>query len=76
LSYKDGMDAGNGKFWNLGDTLHLIQIAVLLISLGVIYEKFDIFTSQVTTHTRQLDRIEHYLSSKDSHYWDASRKSE
>lgn len=55
---------------NLGDILHVLQIAVMLIAIGIAYEKFDIFTTQVGTHTQQLNRIEHYLSSKDSHYWD------
>jgi hypothetical protein len=66
----------NGRSWNLGDILHLVQIAVLLISIGIAYEKFDIFTSQVSVHTQQLNRIEHYLSSKDSEYWNHSEHDE
>lgn len=66
----------NGKNLNLGDVLHLAQIAVLLISIGIVYEKFDAFTLQVSTHTRQLNRIEHYLSSKDPEYWTHAEKDE
>lgn len=66
---------GDGK-WNMGDGLHLLQIAILLIAIGVAYEKFDENTKVTGTHTEQLNRIEHYLSSKDSRYWDESRKNE
>ena len=66
----------NGRGWNLGDALHIVQIAVLLISIGIVYEKFDIFTAQVSIHTQQLNRIEHYLSSKDPDYWNKSRRDE
>jgi hypothetical protein len=66
---------GDGK-WNAGDFLHLLQIAMLLISIGAFYEKFTTAVDTMATHSQQLNRIEHYLSSKDSHYWDESRKSE
>ena len=64
------------RTWNLGDLLHLVQIAVLLISIGIVYEKFDIFTAQVAVHTQQLDRIERYLSSNDPEYWLKSKRME
>lgn len=54
---------------NVGDVLHIIQIAVLLASLGVAYEKFDQTAHVVENHSKQLDRVEHYLSSKDPNYW-------
>lgn len=60
--------------WNLGDALHLLEIAALLLSMGMTYQKFAEASAQVSIHTRQLDRIEHYLSSKDPSYWKASRE--
>lgn len=66
----------NGSRWNLGDGLHVLQIAILLVSIGVAYEKFTESTTQVSIHTQQLNRIEHYLSSKDSKYWDRTAKDE
>ena len=59
---------------NIGDVLHIIQIAVLIASIGVAYERFDQVREAVVTHTRQLDRVEHYLSSKDPEYWQRSRE--
>ena len=65
---------GDRHQWNIGDALHLVQIAILLISLGKAYEKFDANAQVTGKHTEQLDRIEHYLSSRDSKYWEDSRK--
>ena len=59
---------------DLGAVLHLLEIAVLLISIGVSYEKFNAATDQVKTNTVQLNRMEHYLSSKDANYWRLSRE--
>jgi hypothetical protein len=67
---------GEGTKWNLGDVLHAFQIALLLLSLGVAYEKFDENTKVTATHTDQLNRIEHYLSSKDADYWNHSKRDE
>jgi hypothetical protein len=67
---------GNGKSWNLGDVLHLVQIAVLLITIGISYQKFNQNAETTGTHTEQLNRIEHYLSSKDPNYWNESKRSE
>jgi hypothetical protein len=69
----DNNGNGNGRRLNLGDALHIFQIAVLLVSLGIVYEKFDANALVTAIHTQQLDRIEHYLSSKDPNYWNASR---
>jgi hypothetical protein len=66
---------GDGR-WNVGDFLHLLQIAMLLITIGAFYEKMSSSVDMMNTHSQQLNRIEHYLSGKDSHYWDDSRKSE
>jgi len=66
---------GDSK-WNMGDFLHLLQIAMLLVSIGAFYQKMSGAIDTMTTHSQQLNRIEHYLSSKDSHYWDESRKNE
>jgi hypothetical protein len=64
------------KGLNAGDFLHLVQIAILLVSLGIAYEKFDANAVVTGIHTQQLDRIERYLSSKDSDYWIKSKKME
>lgn len=64
----------NGKpiTLNIGDWLHLLQIAVLFISLGFAWSRLDMAAAQVNHHTQQLDRIEHYLSSRDPNYWHTS----
>lgn len=54
---------------NLGDWLHIFQIVVLFISLGILYEKIDMSMQTTNAHTVKIDRIEHYLSSKDANYW-------
>lgn len=59
---------------NTGDALHLIEIAVLLISIGISYAKLDAAAIQVKAQADQLERIEHYLSSKDPQYWKFSRE--
>jgi hypothetical protein len=64
------------RVWSTGDTLHIIQIAVLLISIGIVYEKFDANSLVTAIHTQQLNRIEHYLSAHDPKYWDESKKDE
>lgn len=75
-------DTGNGNgsdrrkvTFNFGDALHVIQIAILLMSLGIMYEKFQIVQETTEKHSNSLDRIEHYLSSKDKDYWKDSRNS-
>jgi len=67
---------GDKYIWNLGDLLHLLQIAVLFISIGIVYAKFDANAVITNVHTQQLDRIEHYLSAHDSNYWRDSKKDE
>jgi hypothetical protein len=59
---------------NLGDWLHLLQIAVLFASLGVAFAKYQATEDQVNNHTRQLNRIEHYLSSRDPEYWQRTKE--
>lgn len=59
---------------NFGDWLHIVQIAVLIGSLGVFYQKIDSALHMVGAHAQQLQRIEHYLSSKDTNYWKLSRE--
>lgn len=70
------MTNGDIKKLNIGDILHLLEIAVLLISIGISYEKFNEAASQVTEHSQALNRIEHYLSSKDAQYWKLSRENQ
>ena len=57
-----------------GDILHVLQIAVLLASAGVAYAKFQDSAEQSRINANKLDRIEHYLSSKDPEYWIRSRE--
>jgi hypothetical protein len=55
--------------FNIGDALHVLQIAVLLIAMGVAYEKFNA-AADASSHTAdKVERIEHYLSSRDPNYW-------
>lgn len=65
-----------GKRLNVGDLLHLLEIAVLLISIGVAYEKFTAAADQVELQRAQLNRVEHYLSSKDPDYWRLSKETQ
>lgn len=58
----------------LGNWLTILQIALLVGSVGVVYQKVDSALHAVASHTQQLQRIEHYLSSKDSNYWKLSRE--
>lgn len=46
-----------------------LATAILQANLGVTYEKFQQTADMVGTHGDKLDRIEHYLSSKDPQYW-------
>jgi hypothetical protein len=57
------------RSFNGGDLLHLVQVVVLIASLGASYEKFQEIQTSVETHNQQLNRIEHYLSSRDNTYW-------
>jgi hypothetical protein len=57
----------------MGDILHLVQIAFLLVSLGVGYEKLQEAESLSQANNATLNRVEHYLSSKDPDYWHRSK---
>lgn len=61
------------KALNTGDVLHIVQIAMLLLAAGVAYEKFEMAAEQSGRTADKLERIEHYLSSKDPSYWRLSR---
>lgn len=67
---------GDRHQWNLGDILHVIQILALAFTLGGIYATFKSVNATTEIHTQQLNRIEHYLSSKDANYWTERRKDE
>lgn len=56
-----------------GDILHVLQIAVLLAAAGVAYAKFQDSAEQSQANAHKLDRIEHYLSSRDPEYWQRSK---
>lgn len=60
--------------FNSGDILHLLEVVVLLVGMGVAYDKLQTAADQVANHSRQLDRIEHYLSSRDPEYWQRTRE--
>lgn len=60
---------GNSKRVTIGDVLHFLEIAVMLIAIGVNYGKFQQIAADVSNHGLALDRIEHYLSSQDQQYW-------
>jgi hypothetical protein len=54
---------------NFGDLLHFLEVAVILISIGINFERFEAMAKTSEGHTQALDRIEHYLSSQDPKYW-------
>lgn len=58
-----------GQRFNSGDALHILEIAVLFIGMGMAYQQLKASADQVNQHTHQLDRIEHYLSAHDPNYW-------
>jgi hypothetical protein len=60
---------GNKGKWNIGDFVHFLEVAALLISIGVNYGRFTQIEQEVGAHTRALARIEHYLTSQDKDYW-------
>lgn len=60
---------GNSRRLNIGDWLHVIEILVLVFSLGIAWAKFEYTEDIVVHHSQQLDRVEHYLSSRDPEYW-------
>lgn len=59
---------------NTGDILHIIQIAVLLISCGVGFAKLQTAETTVQNVADQLNRVEHYLSSHDAKYWQSVKQ--
>ena len=59
---------------NTGDVLHMLQIAALLIAAGVAYGKFNVIAEQSQENHVQLNRIEHYLSSRDPRYWELTKE--
>lgn len=55
--------------FNIGDYLHIFEVAVLVGSMGAAWSTVQQAVTQVKEHTQQLERIEHYLSSRDPEYW-------
>ncbi len=71
------MAEGNAKRGlNLGDVIHIVQILILVGSIGVAYERFDEASRKINELTDQVTRMEHYLSSKDGSYWKLSRENQ
>ena len=66
----------NRQRLNAGDWLHLLQILVLLVSVGVFYERVETAMKAVDHQGAELDRIEHYLSAKDADYWQLRKQDE
>lgn len=62
------MDNGK-KFPNAGDILHIIQIVIVFIGIGALYQKIESGLDEVRLHTLQLHRLEMYISSHDPDYW-------
>ena len=67
---------GTAIHLNVGDIAHLAEIAVVVVALFGFYAKVDQAMKAVESHSAQLQRIEHYLSSKDANYWKLSRENE
>lgn len=61
---------------NTGDVLHIFQIALLVGAMGMAYQQFQEQKAAVAEHTVQLNRVEHYLSSRDPRYWEFTHKEE
>jgi hypothetical protein len=59
---------------NPGDWLHVVEFGLLLVTLGMFVKTIQYTESQVDKHSHQLDRIEHYLSSRDPEYWQRTQE--
>jgi hypothetical protein len=57
-----------------GDWIHIGEIIAMLITIGMFVQTMKYTESQVDRHTVQLDRIEHYLSSRDPEYWQRTKE--
>lgn len=55
--------------WNIGDFVHFLEVAALLVSIGINYGRFTQIQIEVSAHNRTLTRIERYLSAQDPNYW-------
>lgn len=71
---------GNGYKLNTGDFLHIFEVVVMIVSFVAAVArfdaKFDQNAAQVIIHTQQLNRMEHYLASKDPEYYKRSKDDE
>ncbi len=56
--------------FNWGDFLHLVQILLLVATLGTYYQQFRDAQQQLQSLSLTVQRVERYLSSHDRHYWD------
>ncbi len=59
---------------NPGDWLHVMEAVVMLITLGMFIRTIQYTEAQVDKHSDQLNRIEHYLSSRDPEYWQRTQE--
>jgi hypothetical protein len=60
---------GTAKETNWGTITNFLTIAAVILSIGMNYQKFQENAQAVASHSQALQRIEHYLGSKDANYW-------
>jgi hypothetical protein len=65
---------GNRRSFNRGDWLHLVQIAVMLFTMGIAWAKIQSAAEQSSRNAHTLERVEHYLSSRDPEYWQRAKE--
>lgn len=57
-----------------GDIIHIAEFVMMLVTLGMFIQTMKYTAAQVDKHTDQLNRIEHYLSSRDPEYWERTKE--
>lgn len=55
---------------NSGDVLHIVQLLLMVLFLGAYYQKLEDGLAELRSLGTRVERMEHYESSKDPHYWD------
>lgn len=54
---------------NRGDWIHIAELVILVFGMGVAWGQLSAAVKLGVENHQHLDRIEHYLSSKDPSYW-------
>jgi len=57
--------------FNWGDFLHLVQILLLVATLGTYYQQFRDAQKNLEHLSTTVQWIQRYLSAHDRHYWDS-----